>query len=53
MVVIVGVSLNSGKGDDDPKSIPLLPEIFATGKNFNISAYIMLIIVVVLYTVFW
>ncbi len=53
MVVIVGVSLNTGKGDDDPKAIPLLPETFATGSKFNISAYIMLIILVILYTVFW
>lgn len=53
MVVIVGVSLNTGQGDDNPKGIPLLKETFVTGKNFNISAYIMLIIVVVLYAVFW
>lgn len=53
MVVIVGVSLNTGEGDDDPKGIPLLKETFATGKTFNISAYIILILLVVLYTVFW
>ena len=53
MVVIVGVSLNTGEGDDDSKSIPLLKETFVTGKTFNISAYIILIILVVLYTVFW
>ncbi|MGD2035370.1 MAG: sodium/sugar symporter [Bacteroidales bacterium] len=53
MVVIVGVSLSSGKGDDNPKAIPLLRETFTTGKAFNISAYAILIILVVLYTVFW
>jgi SSS family solute:Na+ symporter len=53
MVVILGVSLNTGKGDDDPKGIPLVPETFETGRNFNISAYIMLLIVVILYVVFW
>lgn len=53
MVVIVGVSLNTGKGDDDAKGIPLVPETFKTGKNFNISAYIILLIVVLLYVVFW
>ncbi len=53
IVMIVGVSLNTGDGDDDPKGIPLLKETFATGRVFNISAYIILIILVVLYSVFW
>jgi len=53
MVVILGVSLNTGEGDDDPKGIPLLKKTFETGKAFNISAYIVLILLVVLYTVFW
>ncbi len=53
MAVIVGVSLNTGEGDDDPKAIPLLKDTFLTGRAFNISAYIILIILVVLYSVFW
>ncbi len=53
MAVIVGVSLNTGEGDDDPKAIPLLKETFLTGRAFNISAYIILIILVLLYSVFW
>jgi SSS family solute:Na+ symporter len=53
MVIIVGISLSTGKGDDNPKAIPLLRETFITGKAFNISAYIMMIILVVLYTVLW
>ncbi len=53
MVVIMGISLNTGEGDDDPKGIPLLKETFLTGKTFNISAYIILIILVILYTIFW
>ncbi|WP_321310256.1 sodium/sugar symporter [Marinifilum fragile] len=53
MAVIVGVSLNTGKGDDNEKAIPLFPETFATGKRFNISAYILLIILVALYAIFW
>jgi len=53
MVVIAGVSLNTGEGDDDPKAIPLLKDTFSTGKIFNISAYIILILLVVLYTIFW
>lgn len=53
IVVIVGVSLNTGKGDDDPKGIPLKPDTFATGKRFNISAYAIILIVAILYIVFW
>jgi SSS family solute:Na+ symporter len=53
MATITGVSLSTGKGDDDPKAIPLFRETFITDKMFNISAYIMLLIVVVLYVVFW
>ncbi|MEA1898133.1 MAG: sodium/sugar symporter [Bacteroidota bacterium] len=53
MVVIVGVSLTYSKDVDDLKGIKLTSETFITGKVFNISAYVILIILVVLYTVFW
>jgi len=53
IVIIMGVSLSYAKGDDNPKSIPLLKETFATGKAFNVSTYAILIILVVLYSVFW
>jgi SSS family solute:Na+ symporter len=53
IIVIIGVSLSSGEGDDNPKGIPLLKDTFTTGKAFNISAYIIMIILVVLYTIFW
>ncbi len=53
IVVIVGVSLTTGKGDDNPRGIPLLKETFHTAKVFNISAYAILVILVVLYAVFW
>lgn len=53
IVVIVGVSLNTGEGDDNPKGIPLLKDTFKTGRTFNISAYVIMLILVVLYTIFW
>ncbi len=53
IIVIIGVSLTSVDGDDNAKGIPLLKETFSTGKAFNISAYVILIILAVLYTVFW
>jgi solute:Na+ symporter, SSS family len=52
IVIIVGVSLNA-PGDENPKAIPLTKETFATGRAFNISAYVILLILVLLYTVFW
>lgn len=53
MAVIVMVSLVTARHDEDPKAIPLPRETFITGKTFNISAYIIMLILVVLYTVFW
>jgi SSS family solute:Na+ symporter len=53
IAIIIGVSLTSTQGDDNPKALPLLHETFITDKAFNICAYIVLIIVAVLYAVFW
>jgi SSS family solute:Na+ symporter len=53
MVIIVGVSLSSGDGDDNEKGIPLLRSTFVTDKVFNICAYVILIVLVVLYAIFW
>jgi len=53
IVVIVGVSLSTSEFDDNPKSIPLTKETFVTSTGFNISAYVIMIILILLYTVFW
>ncbi len=53
IVVIAGVSLATGEGDDNSKAIPLTQETFKTSGAFNIGAYLILIILAVLYTVFW
>ena len=53
IVVILLVSLTTGEGDDDPKAIPLLKETFVTGSKFNISAYVIILIIAVFYIVFW
>jgi len=53
MVVIAGVSLSTSPNVDDPKGIPLTSATFKTGNVFNISAYAILLILVVLYAVFW
>ncbi len=53
MVVIAGVSLSTSDNVDDPKGIDLTSKIFKTDGVFNISAYAIMIILVVLYSIFW
>ncbi len=53
MVVIIGVSLSTSTDVDDPKSIALTSATFKTGKVFNICAYLICLILVVLYAAFW
>ena len=51
--VIIFVSLSTNKEVDDPKGIKLTNKMFITGKVFNVGAYVILIILAVLYAVFW
>ena len=53
MVIIMGVSLSTGKDGDDSKGIPLDSSLFKTGRAFNISTYVILLILTFLYTFFW
>lgn len=53
MVIIAGVSMTTSEQVDDPKGIQLTASLFKTGPVFNISAYAIMIVLVVLYTVFW
>ncbi len=55
IIIIMGVSLSSAKEgvDDDPKAIKLTSDMFKTGRNFNISAYVILLILIFLYAFFW
>ncbi|MBN1540543.1 sodium/sugar symporter [candidate division KSB1 bacterium] len=53
MAIIAGVSMTTSIRADDPKGIELEADLFKTGSAFNISAYTILIILVVLYAVFW
>lgn len=53
MATIALVSLSTGKTADDPKAIPLTADMFKTPKAFNISAYIICILLAVIYIVFW
>jgi solute:Na+ symporter, SSS family len=53
MTVIAMVSLSTNKLDDDPKAIILTGKLFETGKVFNVAAYAILVLLVVLYALFW
>ena len=53
IVIIIGVSLTTNPYDEDPKAIHTTSEMFKTGPIFNIGAYVILIIVALLYAVFW
>ena len=53
IAIIMGVSLTTSPDVDDPKGIPLTSEIFVTDHVFNISAYVILTMLAVLYAVFW
>lgn len=53
IVIIFMVSLTNCKTDDDPKAIVLTSDMFKTDKIFNICAYIICILLVVIYTVFF
>lgn len=53
-IAVIGmVSLTSGKDSDDPKAIELTSDTFKTDRIFNICAYIICIILVVIYAMFW
>ena len=53
IVVIFMVSLSSNPADDDPKAIKLTADMIKTDKVFNICAYIICILLVVIYTAFF
>lgn len=53
IAVIFMVSLSTNPEDDDPKAIRLTADMFKTDKVFNICAYIICILLAVIYTVFW
>ncbi len=53
IVIIMGVALTTSDETEDPKGIELTAKMFKTDPIFNISAYVLLVILAFLYTVFW
>lgn len=53
MAVIIMKSLTDNPGEDDVKAISLTPDMFRTDKVFNVCAYIVCILLTVIYAIFW
>ena len=53
MIVIAIVSLIQNKGKEDEKGITITKALFKTSPLFNIGAFAVMIILVVLYSLFW
>ena len=53
MLVIVLLSHYYGKGENDEKGIEFSTGIFKTGPVFNISSFVICILLAVLYALFW
>lgn len=53
MAIIFMISLSTCPTDDDPKAIALPADMFKTDKVFNICAYIICILLAVIYVVFF
>ncbi len=53
IAVIVGISLTTAIEVDDPRGIPVTAATFKTDRKFAVSAYSVLIILVLLYALFW
>jgi len=52
-LVIVIFSLIQNRGAEDEKGIPLTKGLFKTSPKFNIGAFVVMTILVVLYATFW
>ncbi len=53
MIVMMIISQIEGKGQDHEKGIVITKSLFATSPTFNISSFIIMIVLVVLYGIFW
>jgi SSS family solute:Na+ symporter len=53
MLLIIAISLIQNKGNNDAKGIPLTKKLFKTSPLFNICAFALMIVLVVVYAVFW
>jgi SSS family solute:Na+ symporter len=53
VIIIALISLLERKGRNDEKGIPLKKSMFATSARFNISAFVICLVLAALYAIFW
>lgn len=53
MLIMIVISYFEGKGENHPKSIIITKKLFKTGPVFNIGAFAICLILVMLYALFW
>lgn len=53
MVIIMMVSLTSCPTEEDEKGIPLTSDLFKTDRVFNVCAYVICVLLAVIYTIFF
>ena len=53
MLIVILTSLMQNKGEDDPKGIQISKGLFKTSPTFNIGAFAIMLILVVVYALFW
>lgn len=53
MLIIAIYSYIQHKGQDDEKGIPINNQMFKTSPLFNVGAFVIMILLVVLYAIFW
>ncbi|MHA6280299.1 sodium/sugar symporter [Salinimicrobium sp. CAU 1759] len=53
MLIMVVISYIETRGADHPKAIIITKNLFKTGPVFNIGAFVIMLIVAMLYAIFW
>jgi SSS family solute:Na+ symporter len=53
MLIMVVISYIERRGADHPKAIIITKNLFKTGPAFNIGAFVIMLIVAMLYAIFW
>lgn len=51
--LMVGITYLQTRGADDPKGIPVNKDMFKTSQTFNIGAFVILLLLAIIYSVFW
>ncbi|MFR9620613.1 MAG: sodium/sugar symporter [Rikenellaceae bacterium] len=53
VIILVSKMTSQNGGADDPKAIPVSKDMFYTDKVFNVCAYVICILLAIIYAIFW